>query len=115
MAELVVVEAAGELRLLQVRGNVLVGHFLESSLEQIDFLDGGYLLDLLVSLPSALLRTSSSLHARPPPVEVTFRFFEMPYSWRSMVSEVGVYVAGGAAICIVGDIGSDFQVPLVSN
>lgn len=38
MAELVVVQAASELGLLEVGGNVLVGHLLKSGLEQIDFL-----------------------------------------------------------------------------
>lgn len=38
MAELVVVQAASELSLLEMGGNVLVGHLLKSSLEQIDFL-----------------------------------------------------------------------------
>lgn len=33
-----VVQAAGELSLLEVRGNVLVGHLLETSLEEVDFL-----------------------------------------------------------------------------
>ncbi len=36
--ELVVVETAGELRLLQVRGDVLVGHLLHPGLEEICFL-----------------------------------------------------------------------------
>lgn len=38
VAELVVVETACELRLLQVSSNVLVRHLLETSLEEIDFL-----------------------------------------------------------------------------
>lgn len=38
MRELVVVQAAGELGLLEVRGDVLIGHLLEARLEEIDFL-----------------------------------------------------------------------------
>ena len=41
MRELVVVQTAGELGLLEVRGDVLIGHFLEACLEEIDFLGGG--------------------------------------------------------------------------
>ena len=47
--------------------------------------------------------TSSSLQARPPPVDAGLRFLEIPYSWRSIASDVGVYVAG-KAICSVGDM-----------
>lgn len=38
VAKLVVVQAASQLGLLQVSGNVLVGHLLETSLEEINFL-----------------------------------------------------------------------------
>lgn len=38
MAKLVVVQATGQLGLLEVSGNVLVGHFLKTSLQQIDLL-----------------------------------------------------------------------------
>lgn len=38
MAELVVVQAASELRLLEVGSNVLVRHLLKSGLEQVHFL-----------------------------------------------------------------------------
>lgn len=38
VAQLVVVQAARELRLLQVGGDVLVGHLLQAGLEQVDFL-----------------------------------------------------------------------------
>ena len=38
MRELVIVEATCQLSLLQVVSNVLVGHFLEASLEKIDLL-----------------------------------------------------------------------------
>lgn len=38
MAELVVVQAASKLSLLEVGGDMLVGHLLKSGLEQIDFL-----------------------------------------------------------------------------
>lgn len=38
MAELVVVQAASELGLLEMGGDVLVGHLLKPGLEQIDFL-----------------------------------------------------------------------------
>lgn len=54
--------------------------------------------------PFTRSRTSSSLQARPPPVEAVFRFLEMPYSCLSMASDVGMYTAGGALICVVGDI-----------
>lgn len=33
-----VVQAASELRLLEMRGDVLVGHLLEACLEEVDFL-----------------------------------------------------------------------------
>lgn len=54
-------------------------------------------------------QTSSSLHARPPPVEAGLvRFLVTPYSWRSRKSEGGV-VRRVDAMCIevfisVGDI-----------
>lgn len=38
MGELVIVQAAGEFGLLEVRGDVLVGHLLEARLEKVDFL-----------------------------------------------------------------------------
>lgn len=38
MAELVVVQPAGELRLLEVGGNVLVRHLLHAGLEKVGFL-----------------------------------------------------------------------------
>ena len=38
MGELVVVETTCQLSLFQMVGNVLVGHFLEASLEKIHFL-----------------------------------------------------------------------------
>lgn len=38
MRKLVVVQAAGELGLLEVRGDVFVGHLLETCLEEVDFL-----------------------------------------------------------------------------
>ena len=113
-------EPARQLCLLQVGRDVLVGHLLEAGLEEVDFLRIGLVHTAHITqfrapaplLPMALLararqgripRTSSSLQALPPPVEAVLRFLVMPYSWRSMTSEVGVY-ADGAAICIVGDI-----------
>lgn len=54
------------------------------------------------------MRTSSSLHARPPPVEVAFLFFVTPYSWRSMASDVGVYGRGWDVICKAGDMVTQF-------
>ena len=41
MTKLMVVQTAGKLCLLQVRGDVLVGHFLKPSLEEIYFLGRG--------------------------------------------------------------------------
>lgn len=41
VAELVVVQAAGELGLLQVRGDVLVGHLLQAGLKQVNLLKNG--------------------------------------------------------------------------
>jgi hypothetical protein len=38
MRELMIVEATSQLGLFQVRGDVLIGHFLKTSLEKIDFL-----------------------------------------------------------------------------
>jgi hypothetical protein len=38
MRELMIVEATSQLGLFQVRGDVLIGHLLETSLEKIDFL-----------------------------------------------------------------------------
>jgi len=38
MAKLVVVQAAGQLGLLEMSGNVLVGHLLKTSLQQINLL-----------------------------------------------------------------------------
>jgi hypothetical protein len=51
------------------------------------------------------MRTSSSLHAQPPPVDAAvFLFFVMPYSWRFMVSDVGMYWTCCPDICIAEDI-----------
>lgn len=50
-------------------------------------------------------RTSSSLQALPPPVDEFLRWcFVIPYSWRSITSDVGVYMAECMAIVIVGDM-----------
>jgi hypothetical protein len=38
MGELVIMEATSQLGLFQVRGNVLVGHFLETGLKKVNFL-----------------------------------------------------------------------------
>ena len=38
MRKLVIMEATSQLGLLQVRGNVLIRHFLETGLKKIDFL-----------------------------------------------------------------------------
>jgi hypothetical protein len=38
VGDLVVVEAAGQLRLVQMGGDVLVGHLLEASLKKVCFL-----------------------------------------------------------------------------
>lgn len=38
MAQLVVMETAGQLGLLQMCGDMLVGHFLQASLQEINFL-----------------------------------------------------------------------------
>ncbi len=38
MGQLMIVEAAGQLSLLQMSGNVFVWHLLEASLEKINFL-----------------------------------------------------------------------------
>ena len=80
VAELVVVKTACKLRLLQVGGDVLVGHLLHACLEEISFLYAGLVSQWTSSpIPSpSRARTSSSLHARPPPVEAVFLFFEMP-------------------------------------
>lgn len=82
MAELVIMKAARELSLLQVGGNVFVGHFLETCLKKVELLrnsasvHNGFPLNCFP--PWA--HTSSSLHALPPPVEVAFLFFVTPYS-----------------------------------
>lgn len=50
-------------------------------------------------------RTSSSLQALPPPVDEFLRWcFVIPYSWRSITSDVGVYMAECIAIVMVGDM-----------
>lgn len=111
VAELVVVQAACELGLLQVRGDVLVGHLLQAGLEQINLLMNSP-VSILVSHISGMegtvtrkSHTSSSLQALPPPVDEVLRWcFVIPYSWRSITSDVGVYMAGCIAIVIVGDI-----------
>lgn len=38
VGELMIMEAAGQLGLFQMSGDVLVGHFLETGLEKVDFL-----------------------------------------------------------------------------
>ena len=82
--ELVVVQAARELRLLEVGGDVLVGHLLETGLEKVDLLD---VASWLAHVRRGNLgrdafpqprHTSSSLQARPPPVDGCFRFFCTP-------------------------------------
>lgn len=87
MAQLMVVQAASKLGLLQVSCDVFVRHFLKASLKKVDLL---FLGSIYVQRYSAArvrpkqhrywLLTSSSLQALPPPVDVSFRFFEMPYS-----------------------------------
>lgn len=119
MAELVVVQAASELSLLEVGGDVLVGHLLKSGLEQIDFLYRGGNISTCACLPSHMAlevpppfshksrttHTSSSLQALPPPVDEFLRWcFVIPYSWRSITSDVGVYMAECMAIVMVGDM-----------
>lgn len=60
------------------------------------------------SLPhtkTKISRTSSSLQALPPPVDEFLRWcFVIPYSWRSITSDVGVYMAECMAIVMVGDM-----------
>lgn len=93
MAELVVMKTACELCLLQVSSDVLVWHLLKACLEQIGLLCRNSLAFMNASQTSPdeaqaslsagnrmMLRTSSSLHARPPPVDAAFLFFVMPNS-----------------------------------
>jgi hypothetical protein len=68
-----VVKATCQLRLLEVTGDVLVGHFLEAGLEKIDFL--WCIVSNLSSVFVSKCRTSSSLQALPPPVDASLRFF----------------------------------------
>lgn len=49
-------------------------------------------------------RTSSSLQALPPPVDELLRLLVMPYSWRSITSDVGAYIAVDIVIAMVGDM-----------
>ena len=58
--------------------------------------------------------TSSSLHARPPPVEVAFLVLVIPYSRRSMVSDVGANVTGAVITATVGDMPTYCRVSVVS-
>ena len=67
-----VVETASQLGLFQVRGDVFIGHFLETSLEKIDFLEENLSGDS--SIWANIICTSSSFQALPPPVD-DFRFF----------------------------------------
>jgi len=68
-----VMKAAGQLSLFQVSGNMLVGHLLETGLEEVNFLK--YVISICEILRLDELHTSSSLHARPPPVDAGFLFF----------------------------------------
>ena len=72
MRELVVVKATCQFSLFQVVGNVLIGHFLEPSLEEVDFLET---ISKTLSCRSSSTHTSSSFQALPPPVDACFRFF----------------------------------------
>lgn len=73
MRELVVVKATCQFGLFQMVGNVLIRHFLEPSLEEIDFLVR--LLVKTLSYHSSRSHTSSSFQALPPPVDAGLRFF----------------------------------------
>jgi hypothetical protein len=72
-----VVQATSQLRLLKMGGDVLVRHLLETGLEKVDFLQ-----DALVGKHNRWVerQTSSSLQARPPPVEAAFRHLLTPES-----------------------------------
>jgi len=109
VAELMVMKAASQLGLLEVSSDVLVRHLLHACLEQIRFLSSQSCQDLHLLLShTSHPRTSSSLQARPPPVEAAFLFLLMPYSWRSMASDRGVYGRRCPVICIAGDIVTNF-------
>jgi hypothetical protein len=73
MRQLVVVETASQLSLFQVSGNVFVGHLLEAGLEKINFLK--CCVSKNQNTARTYIRTSSSLHALPPPVDACFLFF----------------------------------------
>ena len=76
MRELVVMKATCQFGLFQMVGNVLIGHFLEPSLKEIDFLREA--ISKTVSCYSWSSHTSSSFQALPPPVEAGLRFFWTP-------------------------------------
>lgn len=65
--QLVEVEAAGKLRLLEVSSNVLVGHLLHAGLEEVVFLE--VMLDIVFERGS-IQRTSSSDQERLPPADI---------------------------------------------
>ncbi len=79
MAELVVVEAARELRLLQVGGDMLVWHLLHARLEEISFLQGGG----FVNVPSPSDTEQTSQGSLPHPRSTLARLPSKPASGSS--------------------------------
>lgn len=71
-----VVKTASQLCLLEVGCNVLIWHLLEASLDEIRLLNLGLVIWSGTTKQHRL--TSSSLQARPPPVDEALRFFEIP-------------------------------------
>lgn len=63
-------EAASQLCFMEMVGNVLVRHLVETGAEKIRFLSDVSTVDCYLSMG---MYTSSSVQARPPPVDVVLR------------------------------------------
>ncbi len=72
LRELVIMEAACQLGLLQMGGDMLVRHFMHSGLDEIGFLELIF-IRIEVQWARFKLLTSSVDQARPPPVDEDFR------------------------------------------
>lgn len=65
-----IVQAAGQFCLLELSSDVFVRHFVQAGFDEVGLLR---YYERSQSQPQTLVHTSSSDHARPPPVDEFFR------------------------------------------
>lgn len=86
-----VMQAARELRLFQMGSDMLIGHLLKSGLKKVHLLHiigliSFHSLKTIIGTSGSRDLTSSSVQARPPPVDEYLRFLGTPKSWRLTAS-----------------------------